>query len=189
MASRTVDIVIIGSGMGGATFAAGLAPTGRKILDPRTRRARLRTARDARDARAIFQRGVFRPQETWLDGGGPAFNPGNYYYVGGNSKLYGAVLIRYRAQDFRADRASRRRDAGLAVRLRGTGALVLRGPRSSTACAARSASIRPSPRIPRRIPYPPVPDEPAIASGPRAHEARRSASVSAAARRRHRAAG
>ena len=32
---------------------------------------------------------------------GEAFNPGNYYYVGGNSKLYGAVLIRYRAEDFR----------------------------------------------------------------------------------------
>ena len=50
--------------------------------------------------RAIFQRGVFRPQETWLDGAGQAFNPGNYYYVGGNSKLYGAVLLRYRAEDF-----------------------------------------------------------------------------------------
>ena len=32
---------------------------------------------------------------------GEAFNPGNYYYVGGNSKLYGAVLLRYRAEDFR----------------------------------------------------------------------------------------
>ena len=50
----------------------------------------------ARDARAIFQRGVFRPVETWLDSHGRRFNPGNYYYVGGNSKFYGAVLIRYR---------------------------------------------------------------------------------------------
>src|SRR6185437_953331 len=55
---------------------------------------------EARDPRAIFQRGVFRPQETWLDAAGQSFNPGNYYYVGGNSKLYGAVLLRYRAQDF-----------------------------------------------------------------------------------------
>ena len=31
---------------------------------------------------------------------GKPFNPGNYYYVGGNTKLYGAVLLRYRAQDF-----------------------------------------------------------------------------------------
>jgi choline dehydrogenase-like flavoprotein len=43
---------------------------------------------------------VFRPEESWLDGAGRAFNPGNYYYVGGNTKLYGAVLIRFRSQDF-----------------------------------------------------------------------------------------
>ena len=97
--SETVDILIVGSGMGGATAAAGLAPTGARILILE-RGARLRDRADARDARAIFQRGVFRPDEIWLDGAGRPFNPGNYYYVGGNSKLYGAVLIRYRAQDF-----------------------------------------------------------------------------------------
>ena len=64
------------------------------------RGARLRDSAEACEARAIFQRGVFRPDETWLDGAGRPFNPGNYYYVGGNSKLYGAVLFRYRARDF-----------------------------------------------------------------------------------------
>ena len=96
---ETVDILIIGSGMGGATCAAGLAPAGARILILE-RGARLRDSAEARDARAIFQRGVFRPQETWIDGAGQPFNPGNYYYVGGNSKLYGAVLLRYRARDF-----------------------------------------------------------------------------------------
>jgi choline dehydrogenase-like flavoprotein len=96
---ETVDILIIGSGMGGATCAAGLAPSGARILILE-RGARLHDRAEARDARAIFQRGVFRPQETWLDGAGQPFNPGNYYYVGGNSKLYGAVLLRYRARDF-----------------------------------------------------------------------------------------
>ena len=85
--------------MGGATCAAGLAPSGASILILE-RGDRLRDTPDARDARAIFQRGVFRPKETWFDGAGQAFNPGNYYYVGGNTKLYGAVLLRYRAQDF-----------------------------------------------------------------------------------------
>jgi choline dehydrogenase-like flavoprotein len=94
-----VDILIIGSGMGGATCAAGLAPTGARILILE-RGARLADSSEARDARAIFQRGVFRPQESWVDGAGIQFNPGNYYYVGGNTKLYGAVLLRYRAQDF-----------------------------------------------------------------------------------------
>jgi choline dehydrogenase-like flavoprotein len=96
---ETVDVLVIGSGMGGATFAAGLAPSGAKILILE-RGDHLRDSEAARNARAIFQRGVFRPQESWLDGAGQAFNPGNYYYVGGNTKLYGAVLIRYRAEDF-----------------------------------------------------------------------------------------
>jgi choline dehydrogenase-like flavoprotein len=93
------DIVVIGSGMGGATFAAGLAPSGARILILE-RGERLVDRPETRDARAIFQRGVFRPREEWFDAAGEAFNPGNYYYVGGNTKLYGAVLIRYRAQDF-----------------------------------------------------------------------------------------
>jgi choline dehydrogenase-like flavoprotein len=96
---ETVDVLVIGSGMGGATFAAGLAPSGATILILE-RGDHLRDSEAARNARAIFQRGVFRPQESWLDGAGQAFNPGNYYYVGGNTKLYGAVLIRYRAEDF-----------------------------------------------------------------------------------------
>ncbi|MBV8663613.1 MAG: GMC family oxidoreductase, partial [Hyphomicrobiales bacterium] len=99
-APRTVDIVIIGSGMGGATCAAGLASSGAEIL-VLERGERLRDSPDARDARTIFQRGVYRPQESWIDAAGTPFNPGNYYYVGGNTKLYGAVLIRYRAEDFR----------------------------------------------------------------------------------------
>jgi choline dehydrogenase-like flavoprotein len=98
-AREGADVLVIGSGMGGATFAAGLAPSGAKILILE-RGERLTDSDSTRDARAIFQRGVFRPEESWLDGAGRAFNPGNYYYVGGNTKLYGAVLIRFRSQDF-----------------------------------------------------------------------------------------
>ncbi|WP_371416223.1 FAD-dependent oxidoreductase [Rubellimicrobium sp. CFH 75288] len=94
------DCVIIGSGMGGATLAAALAPTGRRILILE-RGPRLAHGAEARSDEAIFVRGIFRPQEEWLDAEGRPFNPGNYYQVGGNSKFYGAVLIRYRAEDFR----------------------------------------------------------------------------------------
>ena len=94
------DVVVIGSGMGGATFAAGLAPSGVRIAILE-RGERLLDSPHARDPRAIFQRGHFRPHETWHDAAGVPFNPGNYYYVGGNTKLYGAVLMRYRAEDFR----------------------------------------------------------------------------------------
>lgn len=94
------DIIIIGSGMGGATLAAALAPTGRRILILE-RGTRLEHTPEARDEVAIFGRGHFRPDEQWLDGEGQPFNPGNYYHAGGNSKFYGAVLMRYRAEDFR----------------------------------------------------------------------------------------
>ena len=100
MTASQADIVVIGSGMGGATFAAGLAPSGARILILE-RGERLLDSPHARDPRAIFQHGHFRPQEIWHDAARAPFNPGNYYYVGGNTKLYGAVLMRYRAEDFR----------------------------------------------------------------------------------------
>lgn len=93
------DIVIIGSGMGGATIAAALAPTGKSIVILE-RGERLEDTVECRDDKAIFEKGHFRPDERWLDGNGNSFNPGNYYYVGGNTKFYGAVLLRYRAEDF-----------------------------------------------------------------------------------------
>jgi len=93
------DVLVVGSGVGGATLAAGLAPSGANILILE-RGERLADSPAVRDARAIFQQGVFRPREEWLDGAGTPFNPGAYYYVGGASKLFGAVLIRYRAEDF-----------------------------------------------------------------------------------------
>src|SRR5258707_6674231 len=94
------DVIIGGSGVGGATLAAGVASTGFRIVILE-RGEQLKDTPETRDARAIFQRGFYRPTETWADGAGQPFHPGNYYYVGGNSKFYGAVLIRYCACDFR----------------------------------------------------------------------------------------
>lgn len=93
------EIIIIGSGMGGASLAAALAPSGRRILILE-KGDHLRPSPADRDAGAIFGRGHFRPKEVWYDGKGKPFTPGNYYNVGGNSKFYGAVLLRYRAEDF-----------------------------------------------------------------------------------------
>ncbi|MBA3325575.1 MAG: GMC family oxidoreductase, partial [Rhodobacteraceae bacterium] len=93
------DIVIIGSGMGGASLAAGLAPSGAEIVILERGR-QIPADAPARDPDRIFRNSAFRPDETWLDAAGRRFSPGNYYHVGGNSKLYGAVLIRYRAEDF-----------------------------------------------------------------------------------------
>ncbi len=95
----TPDIVIIGSGIGGASVAAGLASTGARIVILEAG-GHIPDQPENRDQRAIFQRGHFRPKEQWHEVGGGPFNPGNYYNVGGNSKFYGAVLYRYRQEDF-----------------------------------------------------------------------------------------
>lgn len=94
-----IDILIIGSGMGGATLAAALAPTGCRIVILERGRHICDTP-EARDPDAIFARGYYLPDETWLAPDDTRFNPGNYACVGGNSKFYGAVLMRYRAEDF-----------------------------------------------------------------------------------------
>ncbi len=93
------DILIIGSGVGGATLAAALADSGKSILILE-RGEYLSDGADARSETAIFRDAVFRPEENWFDSSGAAFNPGNYYCVGGNSKFYGAVMLRYRREDF-----------------------------------------------------------------------------------------
>ena len=95
------DIVIIGSGMGGATVAAGLAETGASILILE-RGERLQPGNGARSTRAIFMENRFRTREQWRDGAGRPFNPGSFYCVGGNSKMYGAALFRFRREDFEA---------------------------------------------------------------------------------------
>ncbi|MCV6576991.1 MAG: GMC family oxidoreductase [Cohaesibacter sp.] len=93
------DVIIIGSGMGGATLAAALAPSGLNILILE-RGDHLLPDQNDRDDDAIFAKGHYRPDETWLNGQNEPFNPGNYYYTGGNSRFYGAVLMRYRQEDF-----------------------------------------------------------------------------------------
>lgn len=101
MARPRPDVVIVGSGMGGATLAAALAPSGAEILILERGR-RIPDDAPARDPNRIFRNSAFLSDETWIDADGARFAPGNYYQVGGNSKLYGAVLMRYRAEDFEA---------------------------------------------------------------------------------------
>jgi choline dehydrogenase-like flavoprotein len=161
-APERVDVLVIGSGMGGATFAAGLAPTGAKILILE-RGGRLRDSPALRDARAIFQQGVFRPQEQWLDGAGESFNPGNYYFVGGNTKLYGAVLIRYRAEDFAPVAHRDGATPGWPFSYAELEPWYTRAEKLYNVRGALGFD-RTEPRHSEPYPFPPVPDEPAIAA-------------------------
>jgi choline dehydrogenase-like flavoprotein len=94
------DVIVMGSGAGGGTLTYSLAPTGKRIL--------------------LLERGDFMPREpqnwdsqsVWLDGRyhnsgkwtdvstGKQFAPKQHYYVGGNTKVYGAILFRFRERDF-----------------------------------------------------------------------------------------
>jgi choline dehydrogenase-like flavoprotein len=157
----TADVIIIGSGMGGATLAAGLAPTGKRILILE-KGAALRPSPADRDPVAIFQRGHFRPKETWFDGKGRPFNPGNYYNIGGNSKFYGAVLLRYRAEDFAPIRHLEGETPGWPISY---DVVEPWYQRAETMYRVRG-QLGDDPSEPAHsgtYPHPPVPDEPAIA--------------------------
>ncbi|MCX4029925.1 GMC family oxidoreductase [Endozoicomonas sp. SM1973] len=99
LSEKHYDLIVIGSGMGGATLLNQLADTGLNILLIE-RGTPLIHSTQARDSQAIFVEEVYRPNEQWLDGAGKPFNPGNYYNVGGNSKFYGGVMLRFRQEDF-----------------------------------------------------------------------------------------
>ena len=155
------DILIIGSGVGGATLAAGLAPSGLRVLILE-RGERLADTPEARDPLAIFGRGHFRPAETWLAPDGTRFNPGNYSCVGGNSKFYGAVMLRYREADFTPLRHIDGTTPGWPFAY---AALAPWYDRAEALYALRGAAGADPTEPPRGAPYPhpPVPHEPEIA--------------------------
>jgi len=93
------DVIIIGSGAGGGTLAYRLAPTGKKILILE-RGDYLRREKENWSTRAVFIDSRYKAHEEWRDKEGKVFHPGIHYYVGGNTKMYGAALLRFRAEDF-----------------------------------------------------------------------------------------
>jgi choline dehydrogenase-like flavoprotein len=95
------DVVVVGSGMGGGTIAHALARRGVDVLILE-RGERLPREPENWSPRAVFLDRRYKPAERWLDGAGRAFAPGVHYLVGGNTKVYGASLPRFRERDFEA---------------------------------------------------------------------------------------
>lgn len=93
------DVIIIGSGAGGGTLVHRLAPSGKKILILE-RGDYLPREKQNWSSQATFLQGRYSNSETWLDHQEKEFKPGTHYYVGGNTKLYGAALLRMRKEDF-----------------------------------------------------------------------------------------
>jgi choline dehydrogenase-like flavoprotein len=99
MADNHYDLIVIGSGPGGASLAQRLAPTGKRIL-LLERGDYLPRSPANWDSQVVFVDGAYQAKETWFGADGTQFHPGLHYYVGGNSKVYGAALLRLRERDF-----------------------------------------------------------------------------------------
>src|SRR4051812_22745738 len=100
--SRTehFDVIVIGSGAGGGTMTYALAPTGKRIL-LLERGDYLPREPQNWDPEALWLDGRYNNSGKWVDADtGAEFTPKQHYYVGGNTKFYGAVLFRLRERDF-----------------------------------------------------------------------------------------
>ncbi|MGV0027676.1 GMC oxidoreductase [Phormidesmis priestleyi] len=97
--SEHYDIIIIGTGAGGGTLAHRLAPTGKKIL-VLERGSFLPREKENWDTVAVVQKDRYHTTEAWRDKNGRELHPGVGYFVGGNTKVYGGALFRWRERDF-----------------------------------------------------------------------------------------
>ena len=93
------DIAIIGTGAGGGTLLHALAGRGKRIL-VLERGDYVPREKANWSTRAVNLEGRYQTKETWRDREGQPLHPHTNYYVGGNTKFYGAALFRLRREDF-----------------------------------------------------------------------------------------
>jgi choline dehydrogenase-like flavoprotein len=93
------DVIIVGTGAGGGTLAYKLAATGKKILILE-RGGFMPLEEQNRSNVDIFKKERYHAPEQWYDASGEPFSPQTNYAVGGNTKIYGAALMRLRDRDF-----------------------------------------------------------------------------------------
>ena len=95
----TADVVIIGSGMGGGTLAWALKDTGLDVLIVERGQFLPREPENSQPDH-VFIKKRYVTSKPWYDAKtGRPFQPGVYYWVGGNTKMYGACLPRFRRSD------------------------------------------------------------------------------------------
>ena len=96
---ETYDIIIIGTGAGGGTLLHKLCNTGKKIL-VLERGGFLPREKENWNSIEVFQKERYHTKEVWKTAEGKDLHPGTGYWVGGNTKVYGAALFRLRERDF-----------------------------------------------------------------------------------------
>jgi choline dehydrogenase-like flavoprotein len=97
--SSRYDVIIIGTGAGGGTLAHRLAPSGKRIL-LLERGDFVPREKDNWSTKSVNVDAKYHTREVWHDKDGKPLHPHTNYYVGGNTKFYGAALFRLRAEDF-----------------------------------------------------------------------------------------
>jgi choline dehydrogenase-like flavoprotein len=93
------DVIIIGSGAGGASLASRLGPSGLRVLILERGNFVPREKANWISSEVILN-GRYRAAETWRTHDGNILEPHTYYNVGGNTKFFGAALFRLREADF-----------------------------------------------------------------------------------------
>jgi choline dehydrogenase-like flavoprotein len=93
------DVIIIGTGAGGGTLAYHLAPSGQRILILE-RGDYVPREKGNWDPKVVNVDAHYNTNEKWSDKDGNELHPHTNYYVGGNTKFYGAALFRLREKDF-----------------------------------------------------------------------------------------
>ena len=93
------DAIIVGTGAGGGPLALKLAQAGKNILilerGPFLPQEKLNWSTPA-----VFGANRYHTRETWHDKDGKDLHPQQAYFVGGQTKVYGAAMFRMRAEDF-----------------------------------------------------------------------------------------
>lgn len=96
---ETYDIIIIGTGAGGGTLLHKLKDCGKKIL-VLERGGFLPREKENWQSIEVFQHERYHTKEVWKTTNNRDLHPGTGYWVGGNTKVYGAALFRLREKDF-----------------------------------------------------------------------------------------
>jgi choline dehydrogenase-like flavoprotein len=117
------DVIIIGTGAGGGTLLHALAPTGKRIL-VLERGGFVPRELENWDTKAVNLDARYNTREVWRDKDGQPLHPHTNYFVGGNTKFYGAALFRLRREDFGEIKHWGGCVAGVAHRLRRARALL-----------------------------------------------------------------
>ncbi len=97
---NNLDLIIIGTGAGGGTLLHALKDSGKRIL-VLERGQFLPREKENWDTNAVFRDERYHAKEQWQNAAdGSHFRPGTGYWVGGNTKVFGAALFRLRERDF-----------------------------------------------------------------------------------------